>query len=372
MKAARVLVVDDDAGMLRAVERLLTPQHEVVCCRTPGDALLSAHRHPPDIALLDVRMPEMSGFELLERLRQRWPDLDVILMTGSVHSFDNHLVQAIRAAAYYFIEKPFDREVLRTLVERCAVARRLREENRRHLARLERELRVARTFQRSLLPGGALRCGRCLLAGRYAPCDDLGGDFYDYAAAGDWACFLVADVAGHGAGAAMLTGIVKAAFRESAATAHAPQDVVRRVLAHLRTIGSQRFMSLLCGRIDSRTGRLEFLSAGHPAAIHLGRGRAPCLLEPTGPLVSPLLDQQSWELAGVPLAPGDRLLVYTDGVVEAAGDGEPFGLERLLSLLQPPAPDADALLARIEQAVRDHVGERPLSDDIALLSACYD
>ena len=75
-------------------------------------------------------MPDLDGFELMSQLKARFPGLDVILMTGSVDDLDEKLVRAIRSAAFYFIQKPFDREVLKTLVERCVELRRRREDHR--------------------------------------------------------------------------------------------------------------------------------------------------------------------------------------------------------------------------------------------------
>ena len=97
-------------------------------------------------------MPDLDGFELMAQLKARFPALDVILMTGSVDDLDEKLVRAIRSAAFYFIQKPFDREVLRTLVERCVELRRRREDHRQNLKRLETEMAEARAFQQSLLP----------------------------------------------------------------------------------------------------------------------------------------------------------------------------------------------------------------------------
>ena len=84
----------------------------------------------PELAIVDIRMPDMDGFELMARLKGRFPALDVILMTGSVDDLDEKLVRAIRSPAFYFIQKPFDRDVLRTLVERCVELRWRREDHR--------------------------------------------------------------------------------------------------------------------------------------------------------------------------------------------------------------------------------------------------
>ena len=155
--------------MLRAVQRVLTPHYEVLCCALPSEALQRVDDWGPEIALIDLRMPQMSGFELLDKLRERCPGIDTIVMTGSVHELDTQIVRAIQAKAYYFIQKPFDRQVLLTLMDRCIETRRLQEQNRRHVQRLEGELRIARQFQQSLLPPTHARFGRLELWARYSP-----------------------------------------------------------------------------------------------------------------------------------------------------------------------------------------------------------
>ena len=97
-------------------------------------------------------MPEMDGFQLMEELQSLDPELEVIFMTGSIHEIDAKLIKAIRKDAFYFLQKPFDRGVLLTLVERCLELKRLDRENREHQLRMERELGDARAFQQSLLP----------------------------------------------------------------------------------------------------------------------------------------------------------------------------------------------------------------------------
>ena len=213
MNPARILVVDDEPGMLRAVERILGGTHHVVTSRSSFDAVAVAGRFDPELAILDVRMKELDGFELMARLHAQKADLDVILMTGSVDDLDEKLVRAIRGEAFYFIQKPFDREVLRTLVDRCLELRWRREERRRYLRRLETELAEARAFQQSLLPAREAVVGPLALWCRYSPCSELGGDLYDYACgASGQAALLVADVSGHGTSAAMLTEPSRAPF----------------------------------------------------------------------------------------------------------------------------------------------------------------
>ena len=168
----------------------------------------------PDLAIVDIRMPEMSGFEVTRGLKAALRDVDVILMTGNSEEPDDNLIQAIDEGAFYFIQKPFDRRVLLALVHRCLELRRLREEREKYLLRVERELEDARQFQISLLPPPHFERAGLSIDARYLACTELAGDIYDYVDANDGAvALLIADVVGHGTSAAMMTAVVKAPFR---------------------------------------------------------------------------------------------------------------------------------------------------------------
>src|SRR5215203_4580511 len=108
MMPSRILVVDDEPGMLRVVERVLGSTHDVRGTRSSKAALALAEMFAPHLAILDVRMPELDGFELMVELKTRHPHLDIILMTASVDDFDEKLIRAIKSRAFYFIQKPFD------------------------------------------------------------------------------------------------------------------------------------------------------------------------------------------------------------------------------------------------------------------------
>ena len=369
MRPARILVVDDEPGMLRAVERVLGETYHVIGARRAGEALAMAGEFQPQLAIVDIRMPDLDGFELMARLKARLPSLDVILMTGSVDDLDEKLVRAIRSAAFYFIQKPFDREVLKTLVDRCVELRWRREEHRQNLRRLETEMAAAKAFQQSLLPGREAVVNGVALCCRYSPCSGLGGDLYDYAAAGAGrTALLIADVSGHGVSAAMLTGIVKSAFHASHGDGFEPLAVVQRISAGLAAFSPERFVTLIAALIAPGEGRLRFVNAGHPPAVVWGT-REPEWLGSTGPLVSPALTGARWESRTVPIHEADHLLLYTDGVSETLADANGQADARFASTIaavpQGGAALLDAILADID---RELVGQ-PQPDDLTLLTA---
>jgi sigma-B regulation protein RsbU (phosphoserine phosphatase) len=370
MKPSRILVVDDEPGMIRAVERVLGASHHVVGTRSSREALAVAIGFNPDLAIVDIRMPDLDGFELMAALKARFAEIDVILMTGSVDDLDDKLIRAIRSPAFYFIQKPFDRDVLKTLVERCLELRWRREEHRRHLLRLETEMAAARVFQQSLLPDSEAVANRLAISCRYIPWSGLGGDLCDYAAANDGqTALLIADVSGHGASAAMLTGIVKSAFRASHADGFAPLAVVQRVWTGLAAFSSERFVTLVAALIAPDAGCLSYVNAGHPPVALWGRSCEAAWLESTGPFVSPVIAAPAWDLAVVDISDGDQLLLYTDGVSDVLAGADDAGQPHIGRAIDRNSAGGPALLDAILAEVQSALAGHPQPDDLTLLTA---
>jgi phosphoserine phosphatase RsbU/P len=363
--AARILVVDDETGMVRAVERVLGAAHNVVGSHSSPEALTIARRFDPDLVILDVRMPEIDGFELMARLKAELPGVDIIVMTGSLDDLDQKLIRAIRGRAFYFIQKPFDREVLQTLVERCLELRWRRIESRQHVERLERELADARVFQQRLLPQPDMVIDGIAVSCRYESCVELGGDLCDYVSIGPGRIALVvADVMGHGVSAAMLTGVVKSAFRASSPDGYEPRAMVQRLWSNMEAFGSERFVTLVAAVVSLDERRIDYVNAGHPAGLLVAGAGGMTSLSSTGPLVSSALPDCTWEQRCVPFDAGDLLLLYTDGVSEALGGDD----DAIARLIQQHADAKESLLDSILAHAREQLGGRPQPDDLTLLS----
>jgi sigma-B regulation protein RsbU (phosphoserine phosphatase) len=314
-------------------------------------------------------MPEMNGLELMQRLHARQPDLDVIVMTGTAEEPDANLVQAIVAGAFYFVQKPFDRRVLLSLVARCLELRRLREEKEQYVRVLEKDLEEARKFQMSLLPPPHGHVAGLSIDARYVACHELAGDFFDYAfLTPDCVAVVIADVVGHGTSAAMLTSIVKSAFH-AALDSYDPVRVIQGVKEGVRAFDPERFITLCAARIDVHKLELEYANAGHPPLLLVGGAKKPRLLDSTGPLVSSILVDSPCNSEHLPLENGDQLLFYTDGVTEAHGPAGLFGNDRLTAVVTGSGLRGSALLEQLLVAVTEFSAGRPIQDDMTLLVA---
>jgi sigma-B regulation protein RsbU (phosphoserine phosphatase) len=372
IRETSILVVDDDEGVLRAVSRILARGGRRVV-EAPGAraALEQARASPFDLVVVDVRMPEMNGFELMRILKREHPDLDVIIMTGNVEESDENLLRAIDEGAYYFIQKPFDRRVMLALVDRCLELRRLREEREDFLERVARELEEARQFQLGMLPPPEYRGRGVSLAARYSASNELAGDIYDYVEteAGGVA-ILVADVAGHGTSAAMVTAVVKAGFRASYVDDFEPRWVAERIKEGIREFDPGRFVTLCCIRLDPAGGVLEYVNAGHPEAYIRGVDGSIRALGSTGPILSSALHAFPCVQEAGRLEPGESLMLYTDGVTEARSpDGaRMFGTDPVLEVLCRAELGVSSRLDALLDALRRFTGSDNYEDDVTLLT----
>ncbi len=224
------------------------------------------------------------------------------------------------------------------------------------LASIRQELETARRIQQSILPEEVPRIAGLDLAARYVPAAEVAGDFYDFLPAeGRRTGLLIADVSGHGVPAALVASMLKVAAAAEIPHASSPARVLSEMNQIFHGKLRNQFITAFCVFLDLETGRITWSGAGHPPAL-LWRGREGKVeeLAPGGPVMG-RLGRALYDETSLPLEPGDRLLLFTDGIPEALSPaGEPFGDERLQALLAAHAPQtaeqiAEALLARLAE-----------------------
>lgn len=377
MARERVMVVDDEPGVRRAIERVLGRRYDVTAVASGEEALDALTADPYEIVLADVRMPGISGLDLLGRVRSQY-GVDVIIMTGSLGEGDERLLRAIQGGAYFFLEKPFERSVLDAIVDRCMTSRRLANENRRYLEDIERDLDQARRFQQGLYPRRVPTVPGARVAGRVRPTERVGGDLYDFVLRADGSLdVFICDVSGHGVSAAMFTGIVKVAFRRLLWETEGEERasyLYRELRAAATLMGAGSFLTAIYAMYDPETRVMRYWNAGHPPFVRLGSDGLRPDADSTMPLVSPSLPASPVVVEEMTLSPGEQVLFYTDGLPDArnpAGETLPMSLVMEALAETRGAPPAEALY-RIEEEVDAFRAGRPLDDDVTVMLLAVD
>jgi serine phosphatase RsbU (regulator of sigma subunit) len=378
-----LLVVDDNEdNRYTLVQRLKRQGYTNVTTAVNGrEALELLHSRPFDLVLLDVTMPEMNGYEVLEKLKAdaRLRHLPVV-MISAVDQVES-AVRCIELGAEDYLPKPFNPTLLRARVGACLEKKRLRDEIDAHLARIEAELESARRIQLSMVPStfpvATAEAPVGIFASLY-PAREIGGDLYDffYIDPGTL-CVVVADVSDKGAAAALFMARTKTLIRTLANLMRGangaipePHEVVARMNEELCQDNPHcMFATVLLATLDLGSRQLSFCNAGHPPPYVVGPAGLTTLQAPRG---KPLGIRRSFTYGTTTrqLEVGDCLFLFTDGVTEALdANGQLFSEPRLEEVLRSVAEGStQSVVTAVVDAVRRFAGDAAQSDDIAALA----
>ena len=371
----RVLVADDQTDILQALRLLLVDAgYEPELVSSVDGIRDRLSRTSYDLLLMDLNYTRdttsgREGLDVITEVRARDRHLPIVVMTGW-GSIDT-AVEAMRRGARSFVQKPWDDvtlvEVVKREIEDGALSRRADE-------RLQREQDEARLIQRALLPATLPALQGIRIAAMWNPASGFGGDCYDVIRFSDERVGVtIADVAGKGLPAALLMSNLQAAVRAFASDSATPQQVatsVNRLLC--RNIAVGKFVTFCYLVIDRAHGRLTFANAGHnPPLLIRGTGQPQRLM--TGGMVLGVMPDTIYEQHEVAIGPGDRLVLYTDGIIEAEnGAGDDYGEARLIEAATAhrelaPQQMLDALFSGVSQ-----FADNNFTDDATLIVAAID
>jgi sigma-B regulation protein RsbU (phosphoserine phosphatase) len=369
----RVLVVDDiEANRDLLVRRLTRLGVTQVLQAADGRAALDIIAVTPlDLVLLDIMMPIMTGFDVLEAMAAegRIEQLPVIVISA-MNEMES-IVRAIELGAEDFLLKPFDPTLLRARVVATLEKKHLRDRVRRELTRKQAELAEARSLQLALAPpphaDAQVRIDVVL-----EPAREVGGDLVDHIPLPDGRhALVVGDVSDKGAGAALVMARTHALVRSLVMRPDAPAllaDLARAASALNIELAvnnpSCMFVTLLLAVFDPADGTLDYVCCGHvPPFLRRADGRLERLSVPGG-LPLGVSETERYVTGSSRLEPGDTLLILSDGVTEAATpDGDLLGDDGVAAWLET----APQTLAPLVGLVRSHEAGGPASDDLAAL-----
>jgi phosphoserine phosphatase RsbU/P len=378
---AKILVVDDVAEnrdlLLRRLTRL---GFKLIDQAANGiEALAAIGAKAYDLVLLDIMMPELDGFGVLEKLRSdgRINVLPVIVISamGEIEA----VVRCIELGAADFIAKPFNPTLLRARVLSTLEKKALSDLTRDELRRKQLELNEARTLQLALAPppfSGMLGGRAFSIDVLLEPAKEVGGDLVDHFCIGDEMVVLaLGDVSDKGAGAALMMARTHAMLRaltarpDAAALFREPARALGILNAALSSGNdSCMFVTFLLAALDVATGKLAYVRAGHIPPFHRnGTGKVARLGRMGGPPLG-LIENTVYQTDTVTLSAGDRLLIVTDGFTEAHDPGNAvYGEAKVEAFLTDLEASEGQPLKRLAGQVRAFEGGRPAFDDMAAI-----
>lgn len=382
----KILVINDSESLSEVLQFYLEMEnYEVVVALNGGEGLEKATQTLPDLILLDVLMPDMNGFDVCLKLKSHPKTADIPVLFLSSLTATEDKVQGLASGGVDFINNMADQpEVLAriaTHLKMRELTQKLQISNQELLLKQQRvteDLHAAANIQRSLLPAKELRLPPSIeTSWSCQPSQWVGGDICNIIAIpkAPYLIVYMLDVSGHGVPSAMATVSITQYLHQVHLTRSfllSPKEILESLNQEYPFEKYQMFFSFCYLLVNTENGELIYGNAGHPPAIYSKKEHALAWLESTGPLIG-LQERASFEERTLSLTPGDRLILYTDGVTEYRNAlGELFGEKRLASLIeQYQGCSLQELLDNTLIFLKEFGRGLPPVDDVSLLMMQY-
>lgn len=332
-----ILIVDDTPVNIGVISGALKDSYKTKVATNGEKALaLASAEEKPDLILLDIMMPGMDGYEVCSRLKAdpATSEIPVIFLTGQTSAEDE--TRGFEVGAVDYVHKPFSPAVVNARVRSHILLREARAQLAAQLLALNNELEMARQIQLSILPHSIPKLPGLEIAARFLPMTSVAGDFYDFIQIDSKHIgILIADVSGHGLPSALIASMLQVSLTGQAGHASEPSKVLAGLNRALCGKFTHNFVTAAYVYVDLEKNLMRYAGAGHPPVLQWrnSTGKTAKVLE--NGLVLGMFEEAIHEALEFPLEPGDRYVLYTDGVPEAANPSEEqFGLERFMRFIE--------------------------------------
>lgn len=377
---AAILIVDDDPSILYFLNEVLTREkHHVTKANDGADAIPLLNQLHFDLIISDLHMKQVNGIEVLRQVKAIDPEQEVLILTGygTVHS----AVKAMKNGAFDYLTKPLNIEELRLKVRQALEHREIRlkveaqeKELRAHQEMIARDLKLAETIQQTLLPKSVEKQNIGIHVW-HRPIIGIGGDFADIYLNGDDQIYLtMVDVTGHGISAALLVNRVCSEIRKLVREKLSPAQIVFN-LNNFIFDSFQRtgmFLTAFSCQLDLDQSRLLYSGCAHPPILlWQNQKQQTRVLSSQNSIIG--FQKNRYNIFAedtLTLQSGDRLLIYTDGIVETENsENQKFGINGIKKAFETsihhPAHTSDKIIIN----AMDEFRQKPIRDDIYLMIA---
>ncbi|MCP4132319.1 MAG: SpoIIE family protein phosphatase [bacterium] len=318
-EAKKILLVDDEPVNIRVLENHLGLKgYKTITANSAGEALEYLEENElPDLVILDVMLPRMSGYDVCRLIRERHSrhELPVLMLTAKNKPGD--IVTGLGAGANDYLTKPVDsRELLARVGGLISLKRSVQVHDELNI--LKRDLQIAHEIQQSLLSEDVPGSDLYEISVLYRPMYELGGDFYDIRVFDDTTIgLLIADVSGHGIPAALISSMLKIAHSFHRDDARDPALLLKKINQTMHDFTHDQFITSCYAYIDLAAMKMIQANAGHCPIVICGRNGEQRLLNEANGMPIGWVPDESYTNIDCGLAAGDRVVFYTDGIVEA-------------------------------------------------------
>jgi sigma-B regulation protein RsbU (phosphoserine phosphatase) len=399
----KILIAEDEQIPRQLLQfQLQQWGHSVVVAENGRVAWELLQKHDCQLVISDWEMPEMSGIDLIRKIRETHRDGYVYAILLTSKSERSSVIAGLTTGADDYLAKPVNKDELQARLQPglriLELEQRLAERHRELEVRnclladantkMKRDLDAAAQIQQAFLPGRIQDIPNVQFAWHYSPCTELAGDMLNVMRLDDdHVGMYLLDVSGHGVQAALMAvtacrylsshkdaSSVLWERRDGSAEYHLASPAAAAAQLNDRFVSqclTEQYFTLVYGILNQRSGQFRYTVAGHPSPVHVARHSFPVFLSGDGFPIG--VAETDYEEHAIQLNPGDRLIFYSDGVTECMNVSEElFGNSRFLRSLQPPTDHSlDSTLSRILTHIKSWSGTAPFHDDISMIALEY-
>jgi len=388
-----IAIVDDEEMVTQTIKAFLSLEtnYNILTFQSPTNAIQGLTETPPDLVIADFLMPEMNGLEFLAKIKQMYPDIPRILLTGYADK-ENAIKGINDVGLFQYIQKPWDNENLKMVIKNgldnknleLALREKLKEMDSILLQReelfhvnnlLQEEVSLAKRIHAKLVGPNTLEADGISIKVHYKPTFEIGGDYYDIMPlSNNRLAVIIADLTGHGIQAALCTALLKFAFNDFRETYATIELIVKGMNDVLyRGLPGDIFAAALIVVINTETNTCEIINCGIPYPLFLDREKNKAnKLSVNGYLLGMIEDElyEPGNKETIYLNKNDCLFLYTDGLTEAKNDkGNMIDKKHIYKIVEK---NIDASREEITKKLIDSIikfkGSRQFVDDLTILS----
>ncbi len=382
----KILIVDDESFNVDYLEQELEDLNYTICSATNGQQALDLLKNEnPDLVLLDIMMPGMDGFEVLQILKANPESRNIPVVIISAANDMRSVIKGIQLGAEDYLPKPFDPALLKARISSSLEKKHLRDIEQLYLQSLQKEMSIASDIQAGFLPSSIPDTGSWELSVYFKAAKEVAGDFYDVfdLPDGNLVCFI-GDVCGKGVGAALFMTLFRSLLRVTSTTdsfcavtgsaAPDPMDRLRYAVEftnnYVATVhgDANMFATIFIGIFYQGLGKFVYMNCGNePPMIFRNGSKDVIRLMPTGPSIG-IIEDVSFSVAEMDMEKGDMLVAFTDGLPDALNEvNESYGTDPVLTNAGSQPENTRILCDAISEDVQHFIGNAEQFDDVTLM-----